>query len=60
MNAFIFTYTETADRKDTVGLHVTMNDVLCMQIAKGEKRKLDDISVLFKFSLSEKLFRTIL
>lgn len=28
------------NRKDTVGLHVTMNDVLCMQIAKNEKKNI--------------------
>lgn len=28
-----------ADRKDTVGLHVTMNDVLRMQIAKKKEKK---------------------
>lgn len=38
--------------KDTVGLHVTMNDVLCMQIAENDKRKLE---ILFSFPLIRKM-----
>lgn len=50
-------HTVTADRKDTVGLHVTVNDVLCMQIAENEgggcfKNQMTFVS--FYFGLSEK------
>lgn len=36
---------KTANKKDTVGLHVTMNDVLCMQIAENETEVRQDIYI---------------
>lgn len=53
-NAVIFKHTEMDDRKDTVGLHVTMNDVLCMQIAKNEKKNIRWHFGSFQVSLSGK------
>lgn len=46
-------HTEMYNRKDTVGLHVTMNDVLCMQITKNEKK---NIRWHFQVSLSGNIY----
>lgn len=51
-------HTEAAKKKDTVGLHVTMNDVLGVQIAENGEREMTRRFLLVRCGVTDSVSQT--